>query len=209
MRGAFVAGVAAAAIAGVAIGVALHGRLAAAPATAGAPALPALHGEATWRAGARPAPEFALHDQTGRKVSLRGLRGQTIALMFLDSLCKQACPLEGEMIANAVARTPARIRPRVVIVSVDPAGDTPRTIALALHKWRLPVGTLWLRGSRAALSRVWSAYQITVDERSGEVVHSTAVYVIDRRGYERAGFLMPFVPAFVADDFGVLGRESA
>lgn len=209
MRRAFVAGVASAAIVGIAIGVALHGRLAAGPAAARAPALPALHGEATWPPGARQAPDFTLHDQRGRSVSLRGLRGRTVALMFLDSLCREACPLEGRMVASAVAQTDVRARPRLVIVSVDPAGDTARTIAAALHKWRLPAGTLWLRGSRAALARVWQAYQITVDPASGDVVHSTALYLIDRRGDERAGFLMPFVPGLVADDFGVLGRGAA
>ena len=47
-----------------------------------------------------------------------------------------------------------------------------------------------------------------VDPVSGDIVHSTAVYLIDRRGDERAGFLMPFVPGLVADDFRVLGAES-
>ena len=208
MRGAFIAGVAGAAIVGIAVGVLLHNRFDT-RAVASPPAVPSLHGEATWAAGARPAPDFALRDQTGRRVSLRGLRGRSIALMFMDSICKEACPLEGRAIANAVAQTPAGLRPHIVVVSVDPAGDTPRTIAHALRKWRLPASTLWLLGSHAALARVWRAYQITVDQTSGDVVHSTAVYVLDRSGNERAGFLMPFIPAFVADDFRTLGREAA
>ena len=88
------------------------------------------------------------------------------------------------------------------------AGDTPRTIARALRKWKLPANTVWLLGAHARLKPVWDAYQITVDPVSGDIVHSTAVYLIDRRGDERAGFLMPFVPGLVADDFRVLGAES-
>jgi len=37
-------------------------------------------------------------------------------------------------------------------------------------------------------------------ESQGDIAHSTAVYLLDKRGYERAGFLMPFVPGLVADD---------
>jgi hypothetical protein len=40
----------------------------------------------------------------------------------------------------------------------------------------------------------------------GDIVHSTALYVIDRHGDERAGFLMPFVPGLVAGDLDKLGR---
>jgi cytochrome oxidase Cu insertion factor (SCO1/SenC/PrrC family) len=37
---------------------------------------------------------------------------------------------------------------------------------------------------------VWRAYRIAVlQTKSGDIAHSDAFYVIDRRGYERAGFL--------------------
>ncbi len=199
-----------AAVVGVGIGAALHGRLSAAPAAAklAAPALPYLHGEATWPAGARSAPAFALRDQHGTRVSLQSLRGHTVVLMFEDSLCRQACPLEGKMTAAAIRRVPAVRRPRVVVVSVDPAGDTPRTVAEAVHKWRLPGDVSWLLGTHAELQPVWRAYGITVIPVRGDIVHSTALYVIDRRGDERAGFLMPFVPALLADDLDKLGRAA-
>jgi cytochrome oxidase Cu insertion factor (SCO1/SenC/PrrC family) len=64
-------------------------------------------------------------------------------------------------------------------------------------------------GSHAQLKPVWDAYQITVEPVSGDVVHSTAVYLVDKRGYERAGFLMPFVPGLVAGDLRVLGAEAS
>lgn len=203
----YVLSVAAAALVGVAIGAAFHGRLTGG-ASAGAPALPALHGQATWARGTRAAPAFTLRDQHGRAVSLASLRGRTIALTFLDSRCREACPLEGRMLAAAIRQVPAATRPRLVVVSVDPEGDTPRSIAHAAAKWGLPAGTAWLLGSRAHLRRVWDAYRITVDPRSGDIVHSTAVYLLDRQGYERAGFLMPFVAGLVADDLKVLGDEA-
>jgi protein SCO1/2 len=202
----FIAGVAAAALAGVAIGIAFHRQLTGS-ASADPLALPALHGQATWAAGKRAAPPFGLRDQHGRPVTLASLRGRTVALTFLDSLCEEACPIEGRMLGAAVRQTGGAARPQLVAVSVDPAGDTPSTVAHAIRKWRLPADTIWLLGSHARLKPVWDAYQITVDPVSGDIVHSTAVYLIDRGGFERAGFLMPFVPAFVADDFRTLASE--
>lgn len=200
----YVVSFAAAAVAGVAIGVALHGRLAGSAAAA----LPTLHGQATWAAGRRAAPAFALRDQHGSRVTLASLRGQTVALAFFDSLCKQACPIEGQMLASAMRQVTPAVRPRLVVVSVDPAGDTPRSIAHAVRKWRLPAGTIWLLGTHRQLKPVWDAYQIAVLPVRGDIAHSTAVYLLDKRGYERAGFLMPFVPGLVADDFRVLGNET-
>ena len=199
----YAASVAAAAVVGIAIGAAFHARL-----LGSAAAAPVLHGQATWAAGSRAAPAFALRDQHGRRVTLASLRGQPLAMTFLDSLCKQACPIEGQMLASAIRQVAPAARPRLVVVSVDPAGDTPRSIAQAERKWRLPAGTIWLMGTHRQLKPVWDAYQITVEPISGDVVHSTAVYLLDKRGYERAGFLMPFVPGLVADDFRVLGDET-
>ncbi|HEX7525396.1 MAG TPA: hypothetical protein VF327_03765, partial [Gaiellaceae bacterium] len=81
------------------VGVLLHDRFSGR--TAEAIGLPALHGQATWAPGARPAPQFALRDQRGRVVSLSALRGRTVVLTFLDSLCRQACPVEGKLLAAA------------------------------------------------------------------------------------------------------------
>ncbi len=203
----FIAGVAAAAFAGVTIGIVFHRQLTGGSAAADAVSLPALHGQATWGAGQRAAPAVALRDQHGRRVTLASLRGRTIALTFLDSRCKEACPIEGRMLGAAVRQTSGAARPQLVAVSVNPAGDTPHSVNRAIRKWRLPADTVWLLGSHAQLRPVWDAYRITVDPVSGDIVHSTAVYLIDRQGFERAGFLMPFVPAFVADDFRTLGAE--
>jgi cytochrome oxidase Cu insertion factor (SCO1/SenC/PrrC family) len=206
MRGAFAAAVASALVVGIAVGVVLHRSFTAGRASA-RPTLPELHGQATWRPGRRPAPAFALRDQHGRRVSLASFRGRPVALLFLDSLCRGACPLEGRGISFAVAMVAPAARPRVVVVSVDPAGDTRTSVAEAARHWRLPHDFEWLFGTRPQLRRVWRAYDITVLARTNDVVHSTAFYLIDRKGDERAGFVAPFEPAFVADDLRALAAE--
>ena len=105
---------------------------------------------------------------------------------------------------------PPATRPTLVIVSVNPAGDTPASIRHAMSQWELTGGWRWhwLRGSRAQLARVWSAYGIGVDPGTNDVTHGMALYLIDKRGDQRSGYLFPFLPNFVALDLRTLARES-
>jgi len=46
------------------------------------------------------APDFSLSDQAGQSVSLSDLHGKVLAITFLDSHCKQLCPLEADQLAQ-------------------------------------------------------------------------------------------------------------
>lgn len=200
-----------AAVLGVAGGMLLHGLRGHAATTVG-PAVPSLHGQAVWRAGTRPAPGFSLRDQSGALVSLAALRGRPVLLTFLDSQCTSSCPIQGRQVASILRRLPAAERPTLVVVSVDQQGDTPAGIRRALAKWGLDGtwSTHWLNApSRAGLARVWRAYGITVQPKSNDIVHSLALYLIDRRGNERTAYLFPFLPSFVQHDLALLAKERA
>jgi cytochrome oxidase Cu insertion factor (SCO1/SenC/PrrC family) len=172
--------------------------------------LPTLHGQAVWKAGARRAPNISLRDQTGRVVTLASLRGSPVVLTFLDSQCKSSCPIEGRQLGSVLRRLPAAQRPTLVIVSVNHAGDTPAGIRRALAEWHLngPWAVHWLNAStRAQLASVWRSYRVRVIPKSNDVVHSLALYLIDRRGYERTAYLFPFLQGFVQRDLGRLAQE--
>ena len=126
----------------------------------------------------------------------------------MDSLCKEACPIEGRMLATAIRQVPrCGAAAAASSVSVDPAGDT-----RGRSRTRCEVGAArgddlarWARApAEACVGR------LPDHRRPGLGRHrpQTAVYLLDKRGYERAGFLMPFVPGLVADDFRVLGDET-
>lgn len=209
MRRLFAIGVAAAAVVGVAVGVLLHSSFSAGRAQAQPLAVPKLQGQATWKAGRVAAPTFVLNDQRGQEISLRSYRGKTVVLLFMDSLCRNVCPVEGKEVALAVKQLAPRARPAILIVSVNMA-DTRATIADAAAHWNLPKGYEWLRGTRAQLQRVWSAYHIAVmATKNGGVVHSDAFYVIDRNGDERAGFLSPFIPGLLTGDLRYLATRAS
>jgi cytochrome oxidase Cu insertion factor (SCO1/SenC/PrrC family) len=170
--------------------------------------LPELHGQASWTPGERRAPSFALRDQSGQRVSLAALRRPTL-LTFLDSRCQGQCPIEGRQLGIMLRRMTPAARPTLLIVGVNPSGDTPRSIRHAMRTWLLtgPWQSHWLRGSRRELERVWRAYGITVEPTTNDVTHGMALYLIDRRGFERSGYLFPFLPNFVALDLRALAEE--
>ena len=131
-------------------------------------------------------------------------------LTFLDSQCKSSCPIEGRQLGSVLRRLPAMERPTLVIVSVNHAGDTPAGIRRALAEWHLngPWAVHWLNAStRAQLVSVWRSYGVRVIPKSNNVVHSLALYLIDRRGYERTAYLFPFLQGFVQRDLGRLAQE--
>ena len=192
---------------GVAAGFAAHLLLTAGRAPAAVQtAAPLFDGEATWAAGARPAPAIdTLRDQNGRLFSLASLHGRPVAIEFFDSHCKQECPLAGRALAAAERLLPRAERPVLVVVSVNPL-DTPASTRAAVRAWGLAgvAPWYWLRGTRAQLAPVWSAYHIFVKPEKGDIVHTEALYLLDRRGDERSGYLYPYAPARVGHDMRIL-----
>jgi cytochrome oxidase Cu insertion factor (SCO1/SenC/PrrC family) len=176
-----------------------------------APAAPSvsrgpLHGQATWAAGVRPAPAITtLRDQTGARFRLSSLRGHTVAIEFFDSHCKSECPLAGRALAASERTLPVAQRPVLVVVSVNPQ-DTRTSVRAALRSWGL-VGLApwrWLMGTRAQLAPVWHAYHIFVAPTRGDITHTEALYLLDRHGDERSGYLFPYLPASVTHDLRTL-----
>jgi protein SCO1/2 len=169
-----------------------------------------IQGQAVWPAGLRRAPDFSLPDQSGHLFSLTSLRGRPVVLTFMDSHCHQECPLEGRALAAALRMVPRAERPIVVVVSVNPWADTPasghsaiKRFGLASFRWR------WLLGSRSRLEPVWHRYGIEVRRGTGDIEHTDALYLIDARGFERAGIVYPFLPTWISDDLKTLAGEDA
>ena len=195
---------------GAVIGAGLHLLLTGSPSGATVTERFGMEGQAAWSAGTRPAPAIhTLPDQSGRPFSLVSLRGHPVALAFFDSHCNQECPLEGRELAAAESSLPASERPILVAVSVNPL-DTPASARKAARAWGL-AGVApwhWLMGTRAQLAPIWHEYNIYVGKAvDGDIPHTEALILIDRRGYERSGYLYPFGERFVTHDLGALGRE--
>jgi cytochrome oxidase Cu insertion factor (SCO1/SenC/PrrC family) len=169
-----------------------------------------LRGQATWAAGTRPAPAITtLRDQSGSRFSLSSLRGRSVAVEFFDSHCKSECPLAGRALAASERALPAAQRPVLVVVSVNPQ-DTRASVRAAIRSWGL-AGVApwhWLMGTHAQLAPVWASYHIFVEPTRGDITHTEALYLLDRRGDERSGYLFPYLPASVSHDMHVLAGRA-
>src|SRR5579864_5426672 len=166
---------------------------------------PPLHGDAVWPGAGRPAPPVTLRDQTGRDVSLASFRGKVVVVTFMDSHCGQECPVEASQLGAVDRMLPAGKRPEIVVVSVNPA-DSPLTVRRFVDKARWTGPWVWLMGTRSTLKPVWKKFGIevlptvkTIDGiKVSGIAHSAAVYLLDRNGNERSGYVAPFLPKLVA-----------
>src|SRR6202158_5772893 len=138
-----------------------------------------------------PATDFTLSDQDGKPVSVSSLRGRVLAITFLDSHCKQLCPLEADQLAQAQKTLGTAAQLSLLVVSVAPTTDTPdseRAFA-ATHQWS--GDWHWLQGTPDQLAAVWKAYSIAVEDTPDNVLHSTVLYLVDKNGFQRAGWAGP------------------
>jgi len=154
------------------------------------------------------APDFTLVDQDGKPVSVSALRGRVLAITFLDSHCKQLCPLEGDQLGQVDRSLGAGANLSLLVVSVAPATDTPsseRAFA-ATHRWS--GDWHWLVGTPDQLAAVWKAYSIAVQNAPDNILHSSVLYLVDKNGFERAGWAAGIQPDLLAQDVRLLNREA-
>jgi cytochrome oxidase Cu insertion factor (SCO1/SenC/PrrC family) len=168
--------------------------------------------ESTWFTGTQwqteprifRAPAFTLPDQSGRTISLRGLRGKVVLLTFTSSVCKGQCPLIGRA-AAAAERMLGPLASRTVLanISVDPEADAPSSVAHFIQTigWN-QYGGYYLSAPRPRLRPIWRAYGIYVPTprpgKGGDPIHTAALALIDQAGNIRGFFSYPFRAQFIA-----------
>jgi protein SCO1/2 len=140
--------------------------------------------------GNERAPDFQLRDSNGQGYSLHQFRGDVVVITFLYTHCPDFCPLTAELLRHAdeAAGHPANVV--YLAVSVDPAGDTPESIAAFDQQHHLSeLGNRWhyLTGDPAELTGVWRSYYIGASPGAAAqaVDHTSAIYFIDTKGNRR------------------------
>ena len=159
-------------------------------------------------ANPRLTPDFALRDQHGRLIRLSRLRGKVVLLTFLYTHCPDVCPLTASRL-NAALRLlgPAAGRVRVVAVSVDPRGDTHRSVSAFIRAHRLLPEFHYLTGSRSTLMPIWREYGVrTALTVRGKTVVSHTLYtlLLDRSGRARVLYDSTAPPTSITHDVRLL-----
>jgi len=131
----------------------------------------------------RPAPDFELIDQSGSRFSLKGMQGKTVFLTFAFAHCQTVCPSIVNQVRSAVDGL-SDPNVRLVIITLDPWRDTPRSLPFLAQKWKLARNSHVLSGEVPEVTRVLDLYQVPWkrDEKNGDIAHPALTYVIGPDG---------------------------
>lgn len=129
-------------------------------------------------------PDFTLTDQDGQKVSMADQRGKLVLLTFLYTNCPDVCPLITQNLNQALQMLGAkRDDVRVLAVSVDPEGDTPKAVDAYAKAHHLLPEFHYLIGTREELTEVWRKYDVAAVASDPELVDHTAyTMLVDENG---------------------------
>ena len=160
-----------------------------------------------WAGFVRPpgamAPDFALRDQDGERVTMDAYRGRPVAVTFVYSTCEDTCPALVDQVRGALDDTGADVP--LLAVSVDPANDTAARARRFLNERRMTGRARFLLGSEAELAPVWKGYG--VQPQTGALDHSATVVLVDAEGRQRVGFPhAQLTPETLAHDIAKLVR---
>ena len=130
---------------------------------------------------------FQLIDQDGRAVDERVLTGKWSAVFFGYTYCPDVCPTTLQTLSAASDKLGARAKNlQVVLISVDPARDTPKQLKLYLSNQGFPKHALGLTGAPEQVAAVERAYKVYAAKTgSGDdylMDHSAVIYLMDPQG---------------------------
>jgi protein SCO1/2 len=155
----------------------------------------------------RPLADVRLVDDAGRDVRFSDFKGDFTLLFFGFTNCPDVCPLTLSLLAQVradIAGRAPQLTPRVVFLSVDPNRDTPERIAAYLNGFDSEF--VGVTASDAELAPLLQALGVAVEkhEHGGanyNVVHNSAVYVLDRNAEWIAVSTGPHDPKTLASDY--------
>jgi cytochrome oxidase Cu insertion factor (SCO1/SenC/PrrC family) len=143
-----------------------------------------------------PVGEFALTERSGDVVRDADLRGKVWVASFVFTRCTGPCP----QVSATVARLQSQLTDRdvrFVTFTVDPERDGPKELAQYAEHFRAdPQRWLFLTGKQDDIYRLLrEGFHVPVEQNEGEarkpgneVMHSTKLVVVDRRGHLRGSY---------------------
>jgi cytochrome oxidase Cu insertion factor (SCO1/SenC/PrrC family) len=130
-------------------------------------------------------PAFSLRDVvSGERIDSEQLRGEVVLVTFLDTDCREQCPIIAGEIGGAVRLLPADIRAqtRALAITVNPKIDTRSSVVRFLRERRADELT-YLSGTVSELQPVWRRFGVVSAYETGDAdTHSADVRVFDPEG---------------------------
>ena len=160
-----------------------------------------------------PAPPLALNDSLGHPVNIASYRGQAVLVTFIYDHCPDICPLiVGNLHTAQSTLGPEAKKLQIIAVSVDPKGDTPKTVKAFLEQHQMTGKMEYLIGSRLQLESVWSKWDIAAKNSPtakdpDAVEHSALIYGISGSGKITTVYPSNFKPSEIVHDVPLLASS--
>jgi protein SCO1 len=160
----------------------------------------------------RNAPPLALRNYLGQPVNLSAYRGKAVLVTFIYTHCPDICPLITSQlrVAQNLMGSATAAKAQIVAVSVDPRGDTSKSIAAFLARHEMTGRMQYLVGSAHQLAAVWSAWGVGSerDAKKPEFInHSGLIFGISGTGKRITIYAPSFKPSEIAHDVPLLAAR--
>ncbi len=166
--GLWIVGLVAAAVVAYGLGIVLHPK-------------PPLAGQALQ--DPREAGGLHLIDGAGRPVTLSQYQGDLLLVYFGYTRCADTCPLTMQKLAKAYRDAGAPKDVKVMMVSVDPAHDTPGVIGPWVKHF--DPSFVGLTGSKQQIAAAAKVFMVGYNPDAEPVDHTAVVEVVDRHSRVR------------------------
>ena len=155
---------------------------------------------------------FNLVDVKGAPVTEKNLIGKPTVLFFGFTYCPEICPLTLAELTSAMHTLgPVADKLNVVFVTLDPERDTPKQVGLYLSNFDPRIqGYTGAPEQIAAIAKAYHVFykKVPLDGGDYTIDHSSAVYLMDRKGGFSGVLAYMTPPAEVADRLRELVKAS-
>lgn len=160
-----------------------------------------------------PMPDVQLRTGGGRNFRVADLRGHPVALYVGYTHCPDVCPVTMSHLGAAFEQLPASLREdvKVVMITADPARDTPDDMTKYVHFFNDRfIGVSGDTATVLAALREWGiSPECSTPSPDGAytVTHPASVFILDRNGALRLRMPHDLDPAQMARDLTQVARE--
>jgi protein SCO1/2 len=159
--------------------------------------------------GSHLGKDLDMTDSQGRHRTLADFHGKVLLVFFGYTQCPDVCPTAMALASQALQLLgPQAHEVRVVMISVDPARDTPQILEAYVHAF--DPGFVGLTGTPEQLERTARSFKAFYAKEPGPtpeqyaMTHSSAFYLMDRQGEARALIGSSATPEEMAHDIRLL-----
>lgn len=159
-----------------------------------------------------PEPPLALRNYRGEHVNIAQYKGRAVLVTFLYTHCPDQCPIIASNLGVALNLMGSHNASKVqaIAVSVDPRGDTPKSVATFLKRHGVAGRMQYLVGSLHELAQVWKAWGVGSerDAKNPELVnHTGLVYGVSAQGKVTTLYAANFTPREIVHDTPLLASS--